>query len=72
MNQWLGPSSPDALITLSRTVFCGEGGPVIVEVSDSDGIDATNERLMFDALDAPHHRGGVLRRRRQYGHGRRG
>ena len=51
MNQWLGPSSPDALITLSRTVFCGEGGPVIVEVSDSDGIDATNERLMFDALE---------------------
>jgi hypothetical protein len=51
MNQWLGPSSPDASITLSRTVFRGEGGPAIVEVSDSDGIDATNERLMFDALE---------------------
>src|SRR4029079_1870353 len=25
--------------------------PAIVEVSDSDGIDATNERLMFDALE---------------------
>jgi len=51
MNQWLGPASPDASITLSRTVFRGEGGPAIVEVSDSDGIDATNERLMFDALE---------------------
>jgi len=51
MNQWLGPSSPDASITLSRTVFRGEGGPAIVEVSDRNGIDATNERLMFDALE---------------------
>ena len=53
------------LITLSRTVFRGEGerevgfrsalrgsGRAIVEVSDSDGIDATNERLVLDALRA--------------------
>ena len=64
MNQWLGPASSDVLITLSRTVFRGEGerevgfrtalrasGRAIVEVSDSDGIDATNERLVFEALE---------------------
>ena len=64
MNQWLGPASSDMLITLSRTVFRGEGerevgfrtalrasGRAIVEVSDSDGIDATNERLVFEALE---------------------
>ncbi len=52
------------LITLSRTVFRGEGerevgfrsalrdqGRAIVEVSDSDGIDATNERLVLEALE---------------------
>jgi LacI family transcriptional regulator len=64
MNQWLGQTSSDVLITLSRTVFRGEGerevgfrsalrgsGRVIVEVSDSDGIDATNERLVLEALE---------------------
>jgi LacI family transcriptional regulator len=67
MNQWLGPAtgkSSDVLITLSRTVFRGEGerevgfrsalrgsGRAIVEVSGSDGIDATNERLVLDALE---------------------
>ena len=52
------------LITVSRTVFRGEGerevgfrsalrgtGRGIVEVSDSDGIDATNERLVLEALE---------------------
>jgi LacI family transcriptional regulator len=47
-----------------RTVFRGEGerevgfrtalrasGRAIVEVSDSDGIDATNERLVFEVLE---------------------
>jgi LacI family transcriptional regulator len=64
MNQWLGSASSDLLISLSRTVFRGEGereigfrsalrasGRTIVEVSDSDGIDATNERLVFEALE---------------------
>lgn len=64
MDQWLGPAPSDVLITLSRTVFRGEGerevgfrsglrrsGRAIVEVSDSDGIDATNERLVFGALE---------------------
>jgi LacI family transcriptional regulator len=64
MNQWLGPAPSDVLITLSRTVFRGEGerevgfrsalrgsGRAIVEVSDSDGIDATNERLVLEALE---------------------
>ena len=64
MNQWLGQASSDVLITLSRTVFRGEGerevgfrsalrgsGRAIVEVSDSDGIDATNERLVLEALE---------------------
>jgi LacI family transcriptional regulator len=64
MNQWLGPSPSDVLITLSRTAFRGEGerevgfrtalrgsGRSIVEVSDSDGIDATNERLVLEALE---------------------
>ena len=64
MDQWLGPAPSDVLITLSRTVFRGEGerevgfrsglrrsGRAIVEVSDSDGIDATNERLVLDALE---------------------
>lgn len=73
VDQWLGfprtrgaadaPPS-DVLITLSRTVFRGEGerevgfrsalrgsGRGIVEVSGSDGLDATNERLVLDALD---------------------
>ena len=63
MNQWLGQAPSDVLITLSRTVFRGEGerevgfrsalrgsGRAIVEVSDSDGIDATNERLVLEAL----------------------
>ena len=63
MNQWLGSASSDVLITLSRTVFRGEGerevgfrsalrasGRAIMEVS-SDGIDATNERLVLEALE---------------------
>lgn len=65
VQQWLGEAPADVLITLSRTVFRGEGerevgfrsalrncGRTIVEVSDSDGIDATNERLVLDALAA--------------------
>ncbi|WP_237568890.1 LacI family DNA-binding transcriptional regulator [Mycolicibacterium lacusdiani] len=64
MDQWLGRGPSDVLITLSRTVFRGEGerevgfrsglrrsGRAVVEVSDSDGIDATNERLVLDALE---------------------
>jgi LacI family transcriptional regulator len=64
MDQWLGGSRAEVLITLSRTVFRGEGerevgfrsalrgsGRTIVEVSDSDGIDATNERLVLEALE---------------------
>lgn len=63
VDQWLGAAPSGVLITLSRTVFRGEGerevgfrsglrgtGREIVEVSDSDGIDATNERLVLDAL----------------------
>jgi LacI family transcriptional regulator len=63
MDQWLGETSSGVLITLSRTVFRGEGereigfrsalrgsGRDLVEVSDSDGIDETNERLVLDAL----------------------
>lgn len=65
MDRWLGDRPGDVLITLSRTVFRGEGerevgfrsalrstGRGVVEVSDSDGIDATNERLVLDALAA--------------------
>ena len=64
MDQWLWPANSGVLITLSRTVFRGEGerevgfrsglrgsGRDLVEVSDSDGIDATNERLVLDALE---------------------
>lgn len=64
MERWLGAAAGDVLITLSRTVFRGEGerevgfrsalrpsGRRIVEVSDSDGIDATNEGLVLDALE---------------------
>lgn len=63
MDQWLGSSPSGVLITLSGTVFRGEGerevgfrsalrgsGREVVEVSDSDGIDATTERLVLDAL----------------------
>lgn len=73
MNQWLGelPTSvgprgiepSGVLITLSRTVFRGEGerevgfrsalrgsGRELIEVSDSDGIDETAERLVLEAL----------------------
>lgn len=65
MDRWLGDRPGDVLITLSRTVFRGEGerevgfrsalrptGRAVVEVSDSDGIDATNERLVLEALTA--------------------
>ena len=65
MDQWLGSVPGDVLITLSRTVFRGEGerevgfrsalrgsGRGIVEVTDSDGIDATTERLVLEALEA--------------------
>jgi LacI family transcriptional regulator len=64
MGQWLGTAKSDVLITLSRNVFRGEGerevgfrsalrgsGREIVEVSGSDGIDATNEHLVLDALE---------------------
>ncbi len=64
MGQWLGSAPSDVLITVSRTAFRGEGerevgfrsalrgtGRTIVEVSDSDGIDATNERLVLEALE---------------------
>lgn len=64
IDQWLGDDRADVLITLSRTVFRGEGerevgfrsglrgsGRTIVEVSGSDGIDATNERLVLEALE---------------------
>jgi LacI family transcriptional regulator len=64
IGQWLGSAPSDVLITLSRTVFRGEGerevgfrsalrgsGRTIVEVSDSDGIDATNRRLVLEALE---------------------
>lgn len=65
VQQWLGEAPSDVLITLSRTVFRGEGerevgfrsalrnsGRAVVEVSGSDGIDASNERLVLDALKA--------------------
>lgn len=64
MDRLLGAERSDVLITLSRTVFRGEGerevgfrsglrgsGREVVEVSDSDGIDATNERLVSHALE---------------------
>lgn len=64
VNQWLGEVPADVLITVSRTVFRGEGerevgfrsglrgsGRAIVEVNDSDGIDSANERLVLDALE---------------------
>lgn len=64
IEQWLGADPADVLITLSRTVFRGEGerevgfrsglrasGRTVVEVTDSDGIDATNERLVLQALE---------------------
>ena len=66
MDQWLGSAASGVLITVSQTAFRGEGereigfrsalrgsGREVVEVSDSDGIDATNERLVLDALE--HH-----------------
>jgi LacI family transcriptional regulator len=65
VHQWLGDSAYGVLITLSRNVFRGEGerevgfraalrgsGRSVVEVSGSDGIDATNERLVSEALEA--------------------
>lgn len=63
MRQWLGGGPTGVLITLSRAVFRGEGerevgfrsalrgsGLEVVDVTDSDGIDATNEGLVLDAL----------------------
>jgi LacI family transcriptional regulator len=64
MHQWLGGAPSDVLITVSRTVFRGEGerevgfragwrglGGEIIDVTDSDGIDETNERLVLRALE---------------------
>jgi len=64
VEQWLGASSSDILITLSRNVFRNEGerevgfrsvmrasGREMVDVTDSDGIDATNELLVLQALE---------------------
>ena len=83
MGQWLGPAPSDVLITLSRNVFRGEGerevgfrsalrgsGRQIVEVTDSDGIDATNERLVLKPSRQPVGGSRVLRRRRQRRHRR--
>ncbi len=63
MRQWLGEGASEVLITLSSNVFRGEGEREVgfrsalrgsnigvVDVTDSDGIDATNERLVLDAL----------------------
>lgn len=63
MRQWLGNVSGDVLITVSRDVFRGEGerevgfrtamrgsGRHVFDVTDSDGIDANNERLVLEAL----------------------
>jgi LacI family transcriptional regulator len=63
VTQWLGAQGGAVLITLSRNVFRGEGerevgfrsglrgsGLEVVDVTDSDGIDATNERLVLEAL----------------------
>lgn len=66
VQQWLGPeriAEPTVLITLSRTVFRNEGerevgfraalrgsGIEVVDVSESDGLDVTNERLVLEAL----------------------
>jgi LacI family transcriptional regulator len=65
VREWLGHSDADraVLITLSRNVFRGEGerevgfraglrgsGLSMVDVTDSDGIDVTNERLVLEAL----------------------
>ncbi|MET0702966.1 MAG: LacI family DNA-binding transcriptional regulator [Mycobacterium sp.] len=63
MQQWLGAHHAHVLITLSKNVFRGEGerevgfrsalrggGLEVIDVTDSDGIDATNERLVLDAL----------------------
>ena len=63
MRQWLGGDAAEVLITLSSNVFRGEGerevgfrsalrgsNIEVVDVTDSDGIDATNERLVLDAL----------------------
>ena len=81
MDQWLGAAPSGVLITLSGTVFRGESerevgfrsalrgtGREVVEVSDSDGIDATTERLVLEALEtAPEGGGGLFTRRRQRG-----
>ncbi|SDD53728.1 LacI family transcriptional regulator [Mycolicibacterium neoaurum] len=63
VDQWLGERPADVLITLSRTVFRGEGEREvgfraglrgsrreIVEISEGDGIDASTEALVLDAL----------------------
>lgn len=63
MRQWLGEQPGDILITLSRDVFRNEGerevgfrsglrgsGREIIDVTDSDGIDANNEGLVLEAL----------------------
>jgi LacI family transcriptional regulator len=63
IRQWLGDTPSEVMITLSRTVFRGEGerevgfraalrasGHTIVEVSGSDGLDAPNEHLVRQAL----------------------
>ena len=65
VRQWLAPlpCASDVLITLSSNLFRNEGerevgfrsalrgsGIGVVDVTDSDGIDAANEGLVLDAL----------------------
>jgi LacI family transcriptional regulator len=67
LGQWLGDAAGSVLISVSRTVFRGEeeremgfrsairtAQPhrLLVEITDTDGLDSTIRQLVLDALDA--------------------
>jgi LacI family transcriptional regulator len=66
IDQWLGDSPATVLVTLSSNAFRGEEeremgfrgemrralqGRAVVEIAESEGLDATIEQLVLDALD---------------------
>ena len=54
IDEWLGDSPASVLVTLSSNAFrgaLGAAGRAVVKIAESEGLDATIEWLVLDALD---------------------